>query len=208
MITMFHAYDISLYIQEHGPGIYQHLFARRDLFTCPSEFIRKRLIAAGCPAEKVHKFNLGTDLQRFSFKERILDSSGAIRLVIVARLTEKQVLEYSIRAVVKLSQRFKKFEYNIIGDSDLRLELTRLIETLGVGSIMHLLGWKTQEEVQAILDQSHVFVLASVESRNGDIEGSPMVLQEAQSDGLACRLYPTQRYSGRHPGWQVRFSCA
>jgi colanic acid/amylovoran biosynthesis glycosyltransferase len=184
MITMFHGYDISLYIQEHGPGIYQHLFARGDLFTCPSEFIRKRLIAAGCPAEKVHKFKLGTDLQRFSFKERTLNSGGTIRLVTVARLTEKKGLEYSIRAVAKLSQRFKRFEYNIVGDGDLRPELTQLIQALGVGSIVHLLGWKTQEEVQAVLDQSHIFVLASVESRNGDIEGLPMVLQEAQAMGL------------------------
>jgi colanic acid/amylovoran biosynthesis glycosyltransferase len=184
MITMFHAYDISLYVQQHGPGVYQHLFARGDLFTCPSEFIRKRLIAAGCPANKVHTFKLGTDIQRFSFKERTLDSSGTIRLVTVARLTEKKGLEFSIRAVAKLSQRFKKLEYNIIGDGDLRSELTRLIEVLGVGSVVHLLGWKTQEEVQAVLDQSHVFVLASVESRNGDIEGSPMVLQEAQAMGL------------------------
>jgi len=184
MITMFHGYDISLYLQQHGPGVYKHLFARGDLFTCPSEFVRKRLITAGCPAEKVQTFKLGTDLQRFSFKERTLDSSGAIRLVTIARLTEKKGLEYSIRAVAKLSQRFKNLEYNIIGDGDLRSELTQLIKALGVGSTVHLLGWKTQEEVQALLDQSHVFVLASVESRNGDIEGLPMVLQEAQAMGL------------------------
>ena len=184
LVTMFHGYDISQHVQQHGPGIYKDLFARGDLFTCPSEFVRKRLITVGCPAEKVQKFRLGTDLKRFSFKERTLDSSGVIRLVTVARLTEKKGLEYSIRAVAKLSQRFKRLEYNIIGDGDLRPELTQLIEALGVGSTVHLLGWKTQEEVQVVLDQSHVFVLASVESRNGDIEGLPMVLQEAQAMGL------------------------
>ncbi|HEX3446353.1 MAG TPA: glycosyltransferase, partial [Chthoniobacterales bacterium] len=184
MITMFHGYDASLYIRQHGPGVYKHLFASGDLFTCPSEFVRKRLITAGCPAEKVQRFKLGTDLKRFSFKERFLDSSGVIRLVTVARLTEKKGLEYSIRAVAKLSQRFAKLEYNIIGDGDLRPELTQLIEALGVGSTVRLLGWKTQDEVQVLLDQAHVFVLASVESRNGDIEGLPMVLQEAQAMGL------------------------
>lgn len=184
MITMFHGYDISQYVRQHGPGVYRHLFACGDLFTCPSEFVRERLITAGCPAEKVQKFKLGTDLKRFSFKDRTVDSSGAIRLVTIARLTEKKGLEFSIRAVAKLSQCFKRLEYNIIGDGDLRPELTQLIEALGVGSTVHLLGWKTQEEVQVLLDQSHVFVLASVESRNGDIEGLPMVLQEAQAMGL------------------------
>jgi colanic acid/amylovoran biosynthesis glycosyltransferase len=75
-------------------------------------------------------------------------------------------------------------EYNIIGDGDLRPELTQLIEALGVGSTVHLLGWKPQEEMDALLDQSHVFMLASVESRNGDIEGLPAVLLEAQAMGL------------------------
>jgi colanic acid/amylovoran biosynthesis glycosyltransferase len=139
---------------------------------------------AGCPAEKVQRFKLGSDLKRFSFKERTVDSSGAIRLVTIARLTEKKGLEYSIRAVARLSQRFAKLEYNIIGDGDLRPELSRLIEALGVGSTVRLLGWKTMEEVQVLLDQSHVFVLASVESRNGDIEGLPLALQEAQAMGL------------------------
>jgi colanic acid/amylovoran biosynthesis glycosyltransferase len=184
MITTFYGYDISRYVQQHGPGVYKHLFARGDLFTCPSEFVRKRLTTAGCPAEKVQKFKLGTNLKRFSFKERTADSSGAIRLITIARLTEKKGLEYSIRAVAKLSQRFAKLEYNIVGDGDLRAELTQLIEALGVASTVHLLGWKTQEEVQVLLDRSHVFVLASVESRNGDIEGLPLVLQEAQAMGL------------------------
>src|SRR5258708_2372974 len=67
MITMFHGYATSLYVQQHGPGVYQHLFARGDLFTCPSEFVRKRLITAGCPAEKVQRFQLGTDLPRVFF---------------------------------------------------------------------------------------------------------------------------------------------
>ena len=115
MITMFHGYDISQYLRQHGPGVYKDLFARGDLFTCPSEFVRERLIAAGCPAEKVQRFKLGTDLKRFSFKERTMDSSGPIRLITIARLTEKKGLEYSIRAVAKLSQRFKKLEYNKIG---------------------------------------------------------------------------------------------
>jgi colanic acid/amylovoran biosynthesis glycosyltransferase len=184
IITSFHGYDISVHVRHHGPVIYKRLFARGDLFTSPSEYVRKRLIAAGCPAEKTHTFRLGTNLKGFTFKERTVDSSGAIRLVTVARLTEKKGLEYSIRAVARLCHHFERLEYYIIGDGDLRPELTHLIETLGVGSKVHLLGWRTQEEVQILLDQSHVFVLASVEGRNGDIEGLPMVLQEAQAMGL------------------------
>jgi colanic acid/amylovoran biosynthesis glycosyltransferase len=197
VITTFYGYDISRHVHQHGPSVYKNLFACGDLFTCPSEYVRNRLIAVGCPPEKVQTFKLGTDLKVFSFKERVADSGGAIRLVTVARLTEKKGLEYSIRAAAKLSQRFKGLEYNIIGDGDLRPELTQLIGALGACATVHLLGSKTQEEVKALLDQSHVFVLASVESRNGDIEGLPLVLQEAQAMGLPVVC---TRHSGNAEG--------
>jgi colanic acid/amylovoran biosynthesis glycosyltransferase len=197
IITTFYGYDISRYVQQHGSHVYKHLFADGDLFTCPSEFVRKRLIALGCPAEKVQTFKLGTDLKAFSFKERVVDSNGTIRLVSVARLTEKKGLEYSIRAAAKLGQRFKGLEYNIIGDGDLRPELTQLIHALGVGATVHLLGPKTREEVKALLGQSHVFVLPSVESRDGDIEGLPLALQEAQAVGLPVVC---TRHSGNPEG--------
>jgi colanic acid/amylovoran biosynthesis glycosyltransferase len=197
ILTTFYGYDISLYVRQHGPGVYQHLFARGDFFTSPSEYVRRRLIAAGCPDDKAQNFKLGTNLKRFCFKERKAGSRGTVRLITVARLTEKKGLEYSIRAVAKLSRIFKRLEYNIIGDGDLRPELTRLIEALAVGDTVHLLGWKTQEEVRALLDQSHVFMLASVESRDGDIEGSPLVLQEAQAMGLPV---VSTRHSGNPEG--------
>jgi len=49
---------------------------------------------------------------------------------------------------------------------------------------IHLLGWKTKDEVRELYDDSHLFVLSSVTAANGDKEGQGLVLQEAQAMGL------------------------
>ena len=184
LLTTFHGYDIGSYIVQHGSRAYRDLFRKGECFTCSSNFIRGKLIAAGCDPRKIFLFKLGTDLTKFDFLERRADPNGTIRLITVGRLVEKKGLEYSIRAVGNLVGRFPKLEYIIVGDGDLRQDLSLLIKRLDLQKNVTLLGWKTQEEVRQLLSKSHIFVLASVVSSDGDFEGQGMVLQEAQAMGL------------------------
>jgi colanic acid/amylovoran biosynthesis glycosyltransferase len=184
LLTTFHGYDIASYVAAHGAAAYRDLFRKGDAITCSSSFIRGKLIAAGCDAAKIILFRLGTDLTKFDFLERVSDADGAIRLITVARLVEKKGLEYSIQAFAKLVKEFSKLEYAIVGDGPLRDQLSGLIRRLGLTTKVTLLGWKTQEEIRQLFRQSHIFVLASVTSADGDFEGQGTVLQEAQAMGL------------------------
>jgi colanic acid/amylovoran biosynthesis glycosyltransferase len=184
LLTTFHGYDIASYVAQHGTGVYDELFRKGEAFTCSSNFVRGKLIAAGCDPAKIFLFKLGTDLTKFDFLERRVDSDGAIRLITVARLVEKKGLEYSIKAVANLVRQFPKLEYTIVGDGDLRENLSLLIERLNLQKNVTLVGWKSQEEVRRLFAQSHIFVLASVLSSDGDFEGQGIVLQEAQAMGL------------------------
>jgi colanic acid/amylovoran biosynthesis glycosyltransferase len=49
---------------------------------------------------------------------------------------------------------------------------------------IRLLGPMSEEAVQTLLNEAHIFVLASVTARDGDREGQALVLQEAQASGL------------------------
>jgi len=184
LLTTFHGYDIASYVAQHGTGVYDELFRKGEAFTCSSNFVRGKLIAAGCDPAKIFLFKLGTDLTRFDFLERRVDSDDAIRLITVARLVEKKGLEYSIKAVANLVRQFPKIEYTIVGDGYLRQHLSLLIERLNLQKNVALVGWKTQEEIRQLFAKSHIFVLASVVSSDGDFEGQGMVLQEAQAMGL------------------------
>lgn len=184
VLTTFHGYDIGSYVAQHGPGVYTELFREGNAFTCSSQFIRGKLIAAGCNPAKIILFKLGTDLTKFDFVERSALADATIRLITVARLVEKKGLEYSIKAVASLVQQFPKLEYTIVGDGPLRDKLSALITELNLQGNVVLAGWKTQEEVQQLFARSHLFVLASVLGANGDFEGQGTVLQEAQASGL------------------------
>jgi colanic acid/amylovoran biosynthesis glycosyltransferase len=171
-------------VRHHGAGAYAELFRKGDAVTCSSHFMRGKLIAAGCHPAKIFLFKLGTDLAKFDFAERKIGSDGVIRLITIARLVEKKGLEYSIRAVADLVRQFPNLQYTIVGDGNLRQKLSLLIEQLDLQRNVTLVGWKTPEEVRQLLDGSHIFVLASVVSSNGDFEGQGLVLQEAQAMGL------------------------
>jgi colanic acid/amylovoran/stewartan biosynthesis glycosyltransferase WcaL/AmsK/CpsK len=184
MITTVHGYDVTTFGGEERAKLYRDLFAQGEAFTCSSTFMRNKLVELGCPPQKTTCFKLGTDVNRFSFHERSFDGHGFIRIITVARLVEKKGIEYSIRAVANLVREFPMVRYNIVGDGHLRGRLQELIDKLGVASFVQLIGWKTQEEIQALYSESHLFVLCSVTSRSGDTEGQGMVLQEAQAMGL------------------------
>jgi colanic acid/amylovoran biosynthesis glycosyltransferase len=184
LLTTFHGFDIASFVKLNGTGVYKKLFRKGDAFTCSSKFIRGKLIAAGCDPAKIFLFKLGTDLTKFDFIERRVESDGTIRLITIARLVEKKGLEYSIKAVANLVRQFPKIVYTIVGDGHLRQDLSLLIDRLNLQKNIMLVGWKTQEDVRGLLAKSHIFILASVLGTDGDFEGQGMVLQEAQAMGL------------------------
>jgi len=64
--------------------------------------------------------------------------------------------------------------------------LRRQAEQLGLASRITWRGARAQDEVLAAYRSADLFVLASVVARDGDRDGLPNVLMEAQSQGLAC----------------------
>ncbi|MFH1062932.1 MAG: glycosyltransferase [Candidatus Omnitrophota bacterium] len=184
IITSFYGYDVSSYVQKKNP--YQMLFASGDTFIAISEQMRHTLQNLGCPDERIVKLPLSVRVSDFSFKQRCVPETGPIQILTVARLTEKKGLEYAIRAIaliVKDNPAYKLY-YRIAGDGTLRKTLEALIEKLGMKSSIQLLGWKTDEEVRLLYDQAHLFLLPSITAEDGDQEGTPTVLLEAQAEGL------------------------
>lgn len=184
LITSYYGMDISYYIQAFGDDIYKSLFDKGDLFFPISEVMKRQLIELGCDEKKIILHQIGMDCRRFLFTPRRLNADGQVRLVTIARLVEKKGVEYAIRAVAKLANVSQNIEYNIIGDGSLREDLQRLIQELDVCDRVKLLGWKQQEEIVEILNNSHILLAPSVTAKNGDQEGTPVAIMEAMAMGL------------------------
>ncbi|MCB0168535.1 MAG: glycosyltransferase [Anaerolineae bacterium] len=183
LITTFHGYDLTTLIKQAGPEQYNALFEGGDLFLPISRRWQDTLIQLGCPPEKIVVHRMGVDLDKFQFTPRQPDREQ-IRLLTVARLVEKKGVADGIRAVARVAAKHPQLTYHIAGDGPLRDDLQNLIDELGVGARIKLLGWQSQEKIIELMQQAHIIVAPSVTGADGDQEGIPVVLMEAMAQGL------------------------
>lgn len=184
LITTFRGYDISSFVETKGRDIYSELFKTGDFFLANCDFFKQRVIALGCDPKKIVVHRSGLDCNKFPFAFRHPSADGKIRIATTGRLVEKKGIEYAIRAVAQQAKTHSNIEYNIIGDGELKFEFQLLIDELNVGNIIHLLGWKNEQEIREILDISHLFIAPSVTAADGNQDAPINVLKEAMAMGL------------------------
>jgi colanic acid/amylovoran biosynthesis glycosyltransferase len=184
LVVSFHGYDFSTWPQREGAEAYRPLFNEVDLITVHTDYAHQRLIELGCPEHLLRRLECGIDLDEFHFRERDQLPSGAARLLTVGRLVEKKGIEYSIMAVADLLARGYRIEYEVIGDGPLRARLVALIASLGLGAHITLSGARDIDYVRGRMEESDLFILASVTAADGDTEGAPVSLLEAQACGM------------------------
>jgi colanic acid/amylovoran biosynthesis glycosyltransferase len=186
LVTTFHGYDMSMYVEQHGPGVYAELFARGARFLPISDRWRHRLIELGCPPERITVHRMGVEPGRLPVRapDAPWPRGGPLRLLSIARLVEKKGIEYGIRAVAELARSGDEVEYRIIGDGPLAEPLAALATELGVQRQVALLGARDEAGVAEALAWCDALVCPSVTARNGDAEGIPVVLMEAMGSGI------------------------
>jgi colanic acid/amylovoran biosynthesis glycosyltransferase len=184
VITTFYGYDVSKYVERSGRGVYKKLFEMGDLILVLSNEMNRELIELGCPEEKIRIHHLGIDVDKFTYtgKNRSLD--GTLQVVTVGRLVEKKGVEFAIEAISTLIKENLDVRFTIVGDGPLRSDMEKTIASLGAGNHIRILGWKDQNEIVDLLSGSDIFLAPSVTAMDGDREGTPTVLMEAQALGL------------------------
>lgn len=191
LVTVFHGYDITLYLRGHGDEVYDRLFAAGDLFLPISDRWKNKLVSLGCPDSKIVVHRMGIDVNKFTFRVRRVVGES-VNLISVCRLVEKKGVEFGIRSVADYLDKYSecRIQYKIVGDGPLYKELESLIVELGVQDNIKLLGSKNQDEVSALMDEADIYLGPSVTSKAGDQEGIPVVLMEAMAKGLiVCATY-------------------
>lgn len=108
-----------------------------------------------------------------------------VRLISVGRAVEKKGHAGLLTALAKLPQDLH-WTLSHIGGGELLPQLKAQAEQLGLSSKIIWAGALPQEEVLAQYRQSDLFVLNCRIAEDGDRDGLPNVLMEAQSQHLAC----------------------
>lgn len=159
------------------------------LVTC-TETNRAHL-AALAPQGRVDLVYHGLDLSRFPPPEAARpprdggDAGDPVVLLSVGRLVEKKGTDVLLEALAQLPPALH-WRLVHIGGGPLKPQLERLAEARGIAGRISWRGALPQPEVLAALRGADLFALASRVAGDGDRDGLPNVLAEAQSQGLAC----------------------
>jgi colanic acid/amylovoran biosynthesis glycosyltransferase len=184
LVVSFHGYDFSTWPLLEGPRAYAPLFDDSDLITVHSNYAEAKLRSLGCPSRLLRRLECGIDLNEFAYRDRHPDVDRPVRVLTVGRLVEKKGIDHSIRAVAQLISEGHDLRYEIVGDGPLRRPLARLAAELDIANHVVFAGPLINECVRDRMNKSDLFVLASITAANGDTEGTPVSLLEAQASGM------------------------
>ncbi|MFV2031915.1 MAG: glycosyltransferase family 4 protein [Gammaproteobacteria bacterium] len=142
-------------------------------------------------AGKVTLLYHGLDFKRFPDNDSNpaerngLDEQNPVQLVSVGRAVDKKGYRYLLDALAALPDNIH-WIFNHIGGGELLEQLKEKADSMGLDNRINWLGALPQTEVLAHYRKADLFVLPSKISDDGDRDGLPNVLMEAQSQRLAC----------------------
>jgi len=185
LVVTFHGQDATINDEEARRSLRGREFlrgrsrviARASLIIAVSDFIRERLLEKGYPPAKVVTHRNGIDVDFFH-------RGGLARepvVVFVGRFVEKKGCEFLLRALGMLRGRGITVKGVVIGDGPLRPELERL--AVHTGADVEFMGFLPLAEVRQWLGRASVVVVPSVTASDGNSEGLPTVILEAQAMG-------------------------
>jgi colanic acid/amylovoran biosynthesis glycosyltransferase len=184
LVVAFRGADTTKYVVRRGPRVYARTFRHARLLLPVCDFLGRRLVELGAPAERLVVHRTGIDLRRWPYREPRSRGDGKLRLVTVGRLVEKKGIEYGLRAVRILMDRGLDVEYAVLGDGPRREKLVALATELGLERQVVMPGRQRQELVREGLDRADILMAPSVTAADGDEEGIPNVLKEAMASGM------------------------
>ncbi|MBT8005213.1 MAG: glycosyltransferase family 4 protein, partial [Rhodospirillales bacterium] len=154
------------------------------LVTC-TKTNAEHLSALAPKPENVELVYHGLDFSRFPQQGNTRNNSPSVQLFSVGRAVEKKGYDCLLQALALLP---KDLDWRLvhIGTGPLLEPLKRQAEKAGIGDRITWLGEQPQTTVLDHYRTCDAFVLACRVAANGDRDGLPNVLMEAQSQAVPC----------------------
>lgn len=191
LVVTFYGYDISSLVKESfWKASYDELWTQVSAVTVLSEEMKARAIDHGCPPGKLKVVHLSRDLENFQLE---LPDSLVKSLLFVGRLVPKKAPLDAIQALKQANERGAELTLDLLGEGPLRKEIEQYVKGHALSDSVKVHGRVSNDEVSSRMEAADAFILPSKTAPNGDREGTPTVLVEAQAIGLPC-------VSTRHAG--------
>lgn len=182
LVVHFHGYEISKKkIINENKEKYKELFKGSYAIVAVSRLMKERLINLGAKSEKVVVNPCGVDTDFFAPGD--VANSNKVFLSI-GRFVEKKGPHLTVLAFAKAFERDKEIRLFMIGDGPLRPFVNDLIISLKLTHAVKILGFRSRKDISMLMQNARAYLQHSVEAEDGDREGTPVSVLEAQSAAL------------------------
>lgn len=165
-----------------------------------SSFGRSQLCRWVAPAHwaKIKVVHCGIEPARFP--SPVAPPGGGPHLVAIGRFSAQKGFALLIEALALSAPGLPDLHLTLVGDGELRPEITGLIERHGLDRHVTLAGWQSEDGVRKALDAAQALILPSF------AEGLPVVLMEAMANGrpvIATAIAGVPELVTGETGWIV-----
>ncbi|MEO6871005.1 MAG: glycosyltransferase [Chthoniobacterales bacterium] len=184
-VVSFHGADVML--KAANPDYADKLrkvFHVAPLILARSRSLERRLIALGCPPERIRINRTGVPLQQFPLVRREAPRNGVWHFLQACRLIPKKGLTTCLRAFAIFKKTNPRAELFIAGKGPLQPMLEALALELGIARDVHFTGFLSQADLLALYHRCHVFLHPSEMQADENQEGIPNSILEAMATGM------------------------
>jgi glycosyltransferase involved in cell wall biosynthesis len=171
-------YDTDWMVRLYG-ALDRFVLRRFARVVAVSDEVKRRLLKAGVREERIRIVRNGIDLRPFeAAKASLRGEFGEAMIVgLVGRLAWEKGVDVFLRAAAKVLVELPEVRFVVVGDGPDREKLEGLIEELGIGASVAMLG--RREEMAGVYASLDVMVSASRQ------EGLPMAILEGMASAQA-----------------------
>ncbi|MDP5149452.1 glycosyltransferase [Rheinheimera baltica] len=186
LITTFHGSDVTQkdkfsYNSKHRNITFKH----SAKIIAVSKFIQNKLLARGCPEDKIIQHYIGIDNQFFSPAEDKFDQPT---ILFVGRLIEQKGCQYLLQAMKTIHKTLPDAQLIIAGYGSYQEKLQALASDI---NNVTFVGAQNRAQVKHLMSKAWVTCLPSIVMARGNEEGMPTVCVESQAVGTPVVAFDT-----------------
>jgi glycosyltransferase involved in cell wall biosynthesis len=188
IITSFYGFDLGSDLKGLSVG-YKALANTGDLFIALSEDMKSDLIKAGFPDSRIIVHHLGVDVTHFAPNTDFPRSGESVTLLVVATFHERKGIHHAVKGykTVMNENPGLNIKLRIVGDGPYK---SHIIDAIGgderITMVNNFIAKNPRQMILREMQNCDMFMLTSKTMPDGDKEGTPVVLMEAQACGKPC----------------------
>ena len=180
LITHFHGYDASTNSVIEKFDYYKDVFDYSTKIIAVSKKMKEMLVEIGCDKDKIIHNPYGPN----PYFETITPKFSKKQFLAAGRFTDKKAPYYTILAFKDVLDMHPEAKLLMAGNGELENTCLNLIRYYGLEESVTLLGVVKPNELGNLMQESMAFIQHSVTAKNGDMEGTPVAILEANIASL------------------------